>query len=146
MTCDVVFSSSMNRTYSKKFGSTRSKKLSWRNYLDLCIFPFMSKAPAKREIPEVSARLQAVRHLVAGDNQTLFSGQIGIDVKRWNNFERGSPLSKEVAILLVRKVPGLTLDWLYLGIESGLPLALQRELAAAGNANTSPPTALSAKS
>ena len=78
----------------------------------------------------------ALRHLVAGDNQTKFAAMIGLEVKRWNNFERGKPLSKEVAFILVRKIPGLTTDWLWLGNESGLPLKLQRELEEAGKATT----------
>lgn len=106
----------------------------------------MAKSTVKREIPGTAERLKALRQFVAGDNQTLFATRMGIEVKRWNNFERGSPLSKEIAILLVTKVPGLTLDWLYLGIESGLPIALQRELAAAGNGKTSAGEPLSAKS
>lgn len=67
--------------------------------------------------------------MVAGDNQTSFAARIGIEVKRWNNFERGSPLSKEIAILLVQKIPGLTLDWLFLGKEDGLTRTRQLELA-----------------
>ena len=85
----------------------------------------------------VPARLIALRLAVTGDNQTRFAAQFGFEVKRWNNFERGSPLSKEAAIQLVTKIPGLTLDWLFLGKEDGLPVKLQRELVeAAGKATT----------
>lgn len=73
-------------------------------------------------------RMKAVRYMVAGDNQTLFAKKIGIEVKRWNNFERGSPVSKDVAIHLVQKVPGLTTDWLFLGREDGLTRARLQEL------------------
>jgi hypothetical protein len=62
---------------------------------------------------------------------------MGIEVKRWNNFERGSPLSKEIAFVLVTKIPGLTLDWLWRGVEDGLSVKLQRELTEAGKATTS---------
>jgi hypothetical protein len=85
---------------------------------------------------EIATRLITLRRIYAGDNQTIFAKKIDIDVKRWNNFERGLPLSKEVAFRLVERIPGLTLDWLWLGIESGLPLQLQRELAEAGNGTT----------
>lgn len=81
---------------------------------------------------DVSSRLIALRLAVTGDNQTRFAAQFGFEVKRWNNFERGSPLSKEAAIQLVSKIPGLTLDWLFLGKEDGLPVKLQRELVEAG--------------
>lgn len=95
-------------------------------------------SPAKTaQVSDIVDRLRALRKAVSGENQTAFAQRMGIEVKRWNNFERGLPLSKEVAFLLVKKVPGLTLDWLWLGIEDGLPLKLQRELAEAGKASTS---------
>ena len=61
---------------------------------------------AKNLIPDLPLRLKALRFMIAGENQTSFAARIGIEVKRWNNFERGSPLSKEIAILLVQKIPG----------------------------------------
>jgi plasmid maintenance system antidote protein VapI len=86
---------------------------------------------AAKKLTDETKRLIALRELHSGDNQTAFATLIGIDVKRWNNFERGSPLSKEIAFILVKKFPGLTTDWLWLGKEEGLPSRLQRELAEA---------------
>lgn len=83
----------------------------------------------KHFVPDLPMRLKALRHMVSGENQTTFAAKIGIEVKRWNNFERGSPLSKEIAILLVQNIPGLTLDWLFLGKEDGLTRTRQAELA-----------------
>lgn len=88
----------------------------------------MATSP-KHFVPDLRTRLMALRYMVAGENQTIFAAKIGMEVKRWNNFERGSPLSKGMAILLVQKIPGLTLDWLFLGKEDGLPRTLQAELA-----------------
>lgn len=84
----------------------------------------------------VADRLRLLRQVVSGESQTAFAARLGIDVKRWNNFERESPLSKEVAFLIVKKFPDVTLDWLFLGNEGGLPVRFQRELAEAGKANT----------
>lgn len=89
-------------------------------------------------------RMKAVRYLIAGDNQTIFAKKIGLEVKRWNNFERGSPLSKEIALLLVQKIPGLTTDWLFLGREDGLPRARQQELQDALRAVGKPTTSTKA--
>lgn len=87
----------------------------------------------------VAERLKLLRQVMSGGSQTSFAAKLGIETKRWNNFERGTPLSKEVAFLLVQKFPDVTLDWLWLGIETGLPVRLQRELReAVGNATTSP--------
>jgi len=87
---------------------------------------------------DLAKRLKALRYMIAGDNQTTFAAQMGIEVKRWNNFERGSPLSKEIAFLLVQKIPGLTLDWLFLGREDGLTRTRQLELADALKAVAAP--------
>jgi hypothetical protein len=82
----------------------------------------------------VAERLRLLRQVVSGENQTAFAARLGIEVKRWNNFERATPLSKEVAFLIVKKFPNVTLDWLWLGIDGGLPSRFQRELAEAGKA------------
>jgi hypothetical protein len=92
----------------------------------------MARTPHPTDNSEVAKRLRALRFYLAGDNQTAFGKRYGIEVKRWNNFEREMSLSKGIAFLLVQKIPGLTLDWLYLGNEDGLPVKLQRELAEAG--------------
>jgi hypothetical protein len=84
----------------------------------------------------VAARLQLLRQVVSGESQTAFAARLGIETKRWNNFERGSPLSKEVAFAIVRKFPNVTLDWLWLGRPDGMPVRFQRELEEAGNATT----------
>jgi hypothetical protein len=42
-----------------------------------------------------------------------FAEWLGIEYPRWNNFERGYPLPMKVALLICRKMPGVTLDWLY---------------------------------
>jgi transcriptional regulator with XRE-family HTH domain len=82
----------------------------------------------------IAERLRLLRFLVAGESQTEFARQLGISLTRWNNFECGSPLSKEVAILLVKMFPGITLDWLFLGVTDGLPLRRLWELDAAAAA------------
>ena len=45
---------------------------------------------------------------------------------RLHNVECGAPLSKEMALRIVRKFPGVTLDWLFLGIAAGYALTLRR--------------------
>jgi hypothetical protein len=79
----------------------------------------------------VSHRLKLLRVAFARENQTRFAARLGIGVTRWNAMENGHPLSKEVAFILVKAFPGITLDWLFLGNPGGLPIILQRELEAA---------------
>lgn len=84
----------------------------------------------------VAERLKLLRMTVSEESQTAFAARLGVETKRWNNFERGTPLSKEVAFLIVKKFPDVTLDWLWLGNEGGLPIRFQRELAEAGKGTT----------
>ena len=96
-------------------------------------------SPSDLENASIALRLRILRHYIAGSehgSQLIFATRVGVDYKRWHNFERGLPLNRDVAIHLTKAVPGLTLDWLYLGKEDGLPLKLQRDLAEAGKALT----------
>lgn len=108
-------------------------KISWNPAKSRVMARRASKKPAKNDVAE---RLIALRLAMSGENQTRFAAQIGFEIKRWNNFERGLPLSKDAAIQLVTRIPGLTLDWLFLGREDGLPVKLHRELVEAGKAIT----------
>lgn len=69
--------------------------------------------------------------------QTEFAISLDIEVKRWNNYLRGYPLPYEAANILVRKIPGVTYNWLWHGILDGVPMVLQAELEAAGKRITS---------
>lgn len=86
----------------------------------------------------VAERLRRLRKIKSGDNQTAFAALLGIETKRWNNFERGKPLPRDVAILLVKKFPDVSLRWIWLGIPDHLTVRLQRELAEAGKGTTAP--------
>ena len=52
--------------------------------------------------------------------QQKFAELLNVERGRWNNIECGAPLSKEMALRIVRKFPGVTLDWLFLGSPEGL--------------------------
>jgi len=49
-----------------------------------------------------------------------------------SNYENGIPLSRDAAIKLATRVPGLTTDWLFMGREAGLSVDLRRRLREAG--------------
>ena len=57
-----------------------------------------------------------------------FAKHIGISPSRLANIEMGSPLSHDVAVRIVKAIPGLTLDWLYLNRAEGLTKALSDKL------------------
>lgn len=118
---------------SKDFGSASPKSLSWQRYLDDgTLVPMGNGRPESNEA--VSERLKILRKAVSGESQTAFAARLGIETKRWNNLEREHPLSKEVAFLIVKKFPDVTLDWLWLGNENGLSVKRQREFAEAEKA------------
>ena len=52
-----------------------------------------------------------------------------------NNIECGAPLSKEMALRIVRKFPGVTLDWLFLGRTEGLTAEMARALSELSKGN-----------
>jgi hypothetical protein len=137
MTSEVDLSSTIPLTYSKFLGSARSKNIYSPKILEAANLAVMAN-PQSNE--EVTKRLILLRKAVSGDSQTAFATKIGIEVRRWNNFERGSPLSKEVGILLCEKIQGVSLDWLHRGRLDAVPLRLREELEAAGKATTSPGT------
>lgn len=76
----------------------------------------------------IGKRLRHLRQMRGYRHGNTFAAFLGIPSTRWNNLENGYPLSKEVAFLLVRKVPGLSLDWLYFGKTDGLSIRLARQL------------------
>jgi hypothetical protein len=85
----------------------------------------------------IARRMRILRYYATGGgqgSQSRFAVQLGIEPRRWNNFERGYPLPRDMAVRLVRTIPGLTTDWIWLAREDGLPARLQRELADAGKA------------
>lgn len=57
-----------------------------------------------------------------------FARTLGVSPQRVNNVENGLPLGKDLAFKIVQRTPGVTLDWLFFGIEDGLTLDLRRRL------------------
>jgi hypothetical protein len=79
----------------------------------------------------VGKRLRALRSVAWADHKQ-FCGKCGIGLADWNNYEDGRMLLPPLSAgKLVENVPGLTLDWLFLGRTNGLDPDLQSKLAAA---------------
>lgn len=60
-------------------------------------------------------RLRLLREIISGANQTEFAEKLGIEFKRWSNYERGYPVPRETAFLLMEKFPGLSVEWIWFG-------------------------------
>lgn len=85
-------------------------------------------SPTVRSVEPTAERLLRLRLAMGYESQGAFAALLGMSPPRWNNVEKGLPLSRDIAFRLVQTIPGLTLDWLYFGKPDGLPLELLRRL------------------
>ena len=83
---------------------------------------------ADKKNKTVGRRLRHLRRSLNYQHANTFAHSLGISDNRWRNLENGYPLGKEVAFLLVQKIPGLSLDWLYYGRNEGLSIRLGQRL------------------
>ena len=75
----------------------------------------------------IGARLKAIRK-ASGRNQSQFATWVEVNIPTWSNYERAyRRIDLDNAFKVVRKT-GVTLDWIYFGDESGLPVHLRDSL------------------
>jgi hypothetical protein len=87
---------------------------------------------------DVSKRARRLREAMGFNGrggQQAFANFLGVERGRWNNVECGAPLGKEMAVRIVRKFPGVTLDWLILGSPEGLTVEIARALSEPSKGN-----------
>ena len=86
-------------------------------------------APAVPRSDQLRAdRLIRLRKAFGYETAQAFATFLGVSKQRWGHCERGLPLGIELAQLVVRKLPGVTLDYLYFGKPDGLSVELARRL------------------
>ena len=98
-----------------------------------------AQVPPEMVIPEaetneaVARRCRAVAMCVKpGLNQRQFAAWLGVSPARWNNVvAQDMSLGRDLAMMLVRKVSTLGLDYLYLGRHTGLNFQLSQCLSEA---------------
>ena len=80
----------------------------------------------------MAKRARRIREVVSarfGYSQKEFAEKfLGVDYKLWNHAETGYSLGIKIALAVVNKVPGLTLDYIYRGDVRGMPENLIQEL------------------
>lgn len=91
------------------------------------------------ESEAIRRRLIVIRKYMAGDNQADFARQLGLAPSRWNNLERGFPLTLKVTFLLIKAVEGLTTSYITHGYTERMPTALKRQLISLEEAEFGPP-------
>lgn len=82
----------------------------------------------KSESEAIRRRLIVIRKFACGDNQAEFSRRLGIAPTRWNNMERGYPVTMKVAFLLIKAIEGLTVGYITQGFTERMPATLKRQL------------------
>lgn len=98
----------------------------------------MSKESGGKKSPSAQ-RVRRLREHLGYTRAKDFARLLGISEKRWNNVENGYPISRDVATLICRKIPGMTIDYLYNGSLLGLPFALSQALSEPPSKELSPP-------
>ncbi|QOG21351.1 hypothetical protein [Bradyrhizobium sp. SEMIA] len=74
----------------------------------------------KKEMDAYKVRLRLLREVVASGSQQAFADRIGIEMKRWNNYERGYPIPREIAFHLKEKLDEPLAEWLWWGLDKHL--------------------------
>ena len=72
------------------------------------------------DVDAYQRRLRILREVVAGANQTEFAKKLGIDFKRWSNYERGYPVPREVAFMIHKTFQGMSIEWIWFGSKTSL--------------------------
>ena len=107
-----------------------------------CITPGVkddTNQPLEERPEAVRARLIRLR-LALGKSPGQMAHHLGIEYNRWSNVENTTPLGKELALTIVRREPGVTMDWLWLGRRAGLSVQMAQMLGEIeGPPKSSPP-------
>ena len=80
-----------------------------------------------RTFEAIASRLIATREAL-GLKQSEFAKRAGIPVNTYNQYEKAVSQPRLDYAYALHDTYGLTLDWIYIGDPSGLPLRLAKEL------------------
>jgi len=73
-------------------------------------------------------RMRALRAYMGYDEAKKFAEFLGVAPGTYYHVENGKPISKAIAFAMCRKIPGMTLDWVWLGKNDKLPHHIWIEL------------------
>ena len=80
----------------------------------------------------VADRLIRLRKAYGYETTTALAHALGVSVQRVSNVENGKPLGRDLAFLIVKKHPEVTVDWLWNGANHGLSVRVARLLGELG--------------
>ena len=73
-------------------------------------------------------RMRALRAYLGYAKAKDFAEFLGVSPGSYVHLENGKPISKRIAFALCRKIPGMTLDWVWFGRSDKLPHRFAIEL------------------
>ncbi len=86
-----------------------------------------AKHPDGKNAPEAE-RARRLVEAMGFESSADFARWLKMDPRRWNNFEVGYPISRDVANKLMHAIPGLSFDWIFEGNPNGLSVQMARRL------------------
>ena len=86
--------------------------------------------PLRWRSPE-SQRVRWVRLAEGFENSAEFAKRVGIGLTAYSQYENGVRLSRDAAVKIANRVPGLRTDYLLRGNMDGMPPELRRRIEAA---------------
>ena len=89
------------------------------------------KKPNGFDVVAYKQRLRLLREITSGANQTEFAARLGVAFKRWANYERGYPVPRETAFLIMEKFPGISVEWVWFGMMGNLSSYYREKIEAA---------------
>src|SRR5258708_36688055 len=94
-----------------------------------------------RPIPYSAEGLMRLEAALEGPDRgaaSRMARRLNVTIQRWWNVTRGKlPLSRGLTEIIVRRIPGITSDWLQYGRPEGLSLTMARHLSIAESAGRS---------
>lgn len=75
-----------------------------------------------------AVRLRVLRCALFNEPSSAFARRLKVSPQRLGNMENGFPLSIDVANKIRFAAPGITLDWLYHGVETAVPMDMVMRL------------------
>ena len=101
--------------------------------MDMLVPDMERRESGGRESPG-ARRLRILRLAEGYENAASWAKYVGIGITQLSNYENGIPISKNAAVQLANRVPGLTTDYLLRGKEEGLSVDLRARLRKAESA------------
>lgn len=130
MTADVVCSTSMDEAYSpNNLGNQVPKSCGLEHSPNYFYNRAMPRPVSRMPEPGTQAeRARLIRLAMGYKTQKAFAARYGFTGNQWNNYERGSPISRIAAQSLARQIPGLSVGWVLSGETGDLSLDMARKL------------------